>query len=199
MPWVSLGLSALFGLLAVGVRSWLHRRRTGRLPISGGAGMSGWIALSAIALVFVAGPVADLAFDVPRILHGGLPKALGLALSIAGLATLLWSQSSMGESLRIGADPAERTALVTDGPFRWVRNPIYSAMLVYVAGIVLLVPNVVSLVAFVSLALGMDLHVRLVEEPYLRATHGTSYAGYASRVGRFLPGIGKGPPPADGR
>jgi protein-S-isoprenylcysteine O-methyltransferase Ste14 len=105
----------------------------------------------------------------------------------------------MGESLRIGVDPAERTALVTDGPFRWVRNPIYSAMLVYVAGIVLLVPNVVSLVAFVSLALGMDLHVRLVEEPYLRATHGASYAGYASRVGRFLPGIGKGPPPADGR
>jgi protein-S-isoprenylcysteine O-methyltransferase Ste14 len=196
MPWVSLGLSGLFGLLAVGVRSWLHRRRTGHLPISGGAGMSGWIALGALALVFVAGPVADLAFDVPRILHGDGLKALGLAVSVAGLAALLWSQASMGDSLRIGVDPGERTALVTDGPFRWVRNPIYSAMLVYGAGVVLLVPNVVSLAAFAGLFVGLDLHVRLVEEPYLRATHGSAYAGYASRVGRFVPGVGRLPPPA---
>ncbi len=199
MPWVSLALSGLFGLLAVAVRSWLHRRRTGRLPISGGAGMSGWVALGALALVFVAGPVVDLAFDLPRILHGEWAKALGLTLSIAGLAALLWSQSSMGENLRIGVDPAERTDLVTGGPFRWVRNPIYSAMLVYGVGVLALVPNVVSLSAFALLALGLDLHVRLVEEPYLRTTHGPAYADYASRVGRFIPGIGKASPEPDSR
>ena len=97
----------------------------------------------------------------------------------------------MGDSLRIGVDPDERTALVTAGPFRWVRNPIYSAMLVYVAGVALLVPNPASLAAFGVLALGLDLHVRLVEEPYLAATHGSSYASYAARVGRLaLPGWG---------
>ena len=197
MPWVSLGLSALFGLLAVGVRSWVYRRRTGRTPISGGSGMSGRIALAALALVFVAGPVADLAFDAPRVLHGDWLAGLGLALSLAGLVGVLWSQSSMGDSLRIGVDPAERTALVTAGPFRWVRNPIYSAMLVYGAGVALLVPNFVSLSAFAAFAIGVDLHVRLVEEPYLKATHGSSYAGYAARVGRFAPGIGKLRPPAD--
>jgi protein-S-isoprenylcysteine O-methyltransferase Ste14 len=97
----------------------------------------------------------------------------------------------MGASLRIGVDPSERTDLVTDGPFRWARNPIYSAMVVYLGGVALLVPNAASLVAAVVLAVAVDLHVRLVEEPYLTATHGSSYAAYAARVGRFVPGVGK--------
>jgi protein-S-isoprenylcysteine O-methyltransferase Ste14 len=195
MAWVSLGLSGLFGLLAVGLRSWVHTQRTGRSPIRQGAGMSGWIALGSLALLFVAGPVAELSFGATRLVDSDLFAGLGLALSMAGLAALLWSQSSMGDSLRIGVDPGERTALVTAGPFRWVRNPIYSAMLVYVAGVALLVPNAASFVAFGVLALALDLHVRLVEEPYLAATHGSSYASYAARVGRFVPGVGKFPPP----
>jgi protein-S-isoprenylcysteine O-methyltransferase Ste14 len=191
MAWVSLCLSGLFGLLGVGLRAWVHKRRTGRSPIRGGAGMSGWMGLGALTLAFVAGPVAELAFGATRLVDSDWLAAAGLALSLLGLAALLWSQSSMGDSLRIGVDPGERTALVTAGPFRWVRNPIYSAMLVYVAGVVLLVPNAASLVAFGVLALGLDLHVRLVEEPYLAATHGSSYASYAARVGRFVPGVGK--------
>ena len=84
-----------------------------------------------------------------------------------------------------------RTALVSGGPFRFVRNPIYSAMLVYVTGVALMVPNPASVVALVLLAIAIDLHVRLVEEPYLVATHGESYSRYAARVGRFVPGVGR--------
>ena len=199
MAWVSLGLSGLFGLLGVGLRSWVHTRRTGRSPVRGGAGMSGWVGLGALALIFVAGPVAELAFDATRLVDSDWLAGLGLALSVLGLVGLLWSQSSMGESLRIGVDPSERTALVTGGPFRWVRNPIYSTMLVYVAGVALLVPNVASLIALGVLALALDLHVRLVEEPYLAATHGSPYASYAARVGRFVPGVGRFTPPAAGK
>jgi protein-S-isoprenylcysteine O-methyltransferase Ste14 len=196
MAWVSLALSGLFGLLAVGVRSWIHVRRTGRSPIQRGAGISGWMGLVALALAFVAGPVAELALGDTLLVDSDWLDGLGLAVSLLGLAGLLWSQSSMGDSLRIGVDPSERTALVTTGPFRWVRNPIYSAMLVYLAGVVLLVPNVASLVGFGIVALGLELHVRLVEEPHLVATHGSSYAGYAARVGRFVPGVGKLPSPS---
>jgi protein-S-isoprenylcysteine O-methyltransferase Ste14 len=158
--------------------------------------MSGWLAILLIALVFVAGPVAEVAFDAPRLVDSDWLSGAGLALSVLGLAALLWSQSSMGDSLRIGVDPSERTALITGGPFRWVRNPIYSAMFVYVAGVAMLVPNVPELVALGLLALGLDLHVRQVEEPYLAATHGDSYARYAARVGRFVPGVGRLSPPA---
>ena len=39
---------------------------------------------------------------------------------------------------------------------------------------------------------GSQLQVRLIEEPYLRQTHGSGYVDYASRVGRFVPGLGLG-------
>jgi protein-S-isoprenylcysteine O-methyltransferase Ste14 len=198
MAWVSLGLSGLFGLLAVGVRTWVHIRRTGRSPMRGGAGPNGWLGLAGLGVAFAAGPVAELAFDPERLVDSDWLAGLGLVVSVLGLAALLWSQSSMGDSLRIGVDPSERTTLITTGPFRWVRNPIYSAMLVYMAGVALLVPNLASLIAFGAVALGLEFHVRRVEEPYLVATHGSSYAGYAARVGRFVPGVGKLPPSAAG-
>jgi protein-S-isoprenylcysteine O-methyltransferase Ste14 len=158
--------------------------------------MSGSVALGAVAAAFVAGPVAELAFDARRMLRSDRLSGFGLAVSGLGLVVLLWSQSSMGASLRIGVDPSERTDLVTDGPFRWVRNPIYSAMVVYVSGVALLIPNPASFVAAGGLAVGVDLHVRLVEEPYLAAAHGGFYASYAARVGRFVPGVGKLAPSA---
>jgi hypothetical protein len=65
---------------------------------------------------------------------------LGLGPSFVGLLASLWSQSAMSESLRIGVHPSERTVLVTTGPFRRVRNPIYSAMLLYVVGVAALIP-----------------------------------------------------------
>lgn len=195
MAWVSLGLSGLLGILGVAVRMWIHKQRTGRKPIRHGGGVNGWVALATLALVLIAGPIAELDFGMKLLLHSGWLTGAGLILSVIGLAMLLWSQSSMGDSLRIGVDPGEQTALVTTGPFRWVRNPIFSSMLAYVAGVALLVPNTASIVALAALALGLDRYVRLVEEPYLISTHGGVYARYASRVGRFAPGVGKLSPP----
>jgi hypothetical protein len=43
----------------------------------------------------------------------------------------------------------------------------------------------------VTLALGIDLHVRFVEEPYLRWAHSDDYRQYVARVGRFVPGVGR--------
>jgi protein-S-isoprenylcysteine O-methyltransferase Ste14 len=99
----------------------------------------------------------------------------------------------MGSSWRVGVDPSERTALRTDGPFRWVRNPIFSWMILTAAGLALLVPNTASLAGLAALVFGIELQVRLVEEPYLLRTHGEAYASWASLTGRFFPGIGRLP------
>jgi protein-S-isoprenylcysteine O-methyltransferase Ste14 len=56
--------------------------------------------------------------------------------------------------------------------------------------LVLLVPNVLSIAALLILAVALEVQVRLVEEPYLHATHGSEYARYQSSFGRFLPGLG---------
>lgn len=82
--------------------------------------------------------------------------------------------------------------LVTSGPFRFVRNPIYSLMILYLAGTAHdVVPNRASIGAVVVLAVAEELQVRGVEEPYPRTVHGESYERYTAEVGRFVPGIGR--------
>ena len=117
--------------------------------------------------------------------------AVGLVLAVAGIGGTFYAQMAMGSSWRIGVDPEERTQLVTTGPFALVRNPIYAAMLPTALGLALLVPSWVALVGLAGLAVGLELQVRVVEEPYLRQVHGDAFATYAARVGRFVPGIGR--------
>ena len=97
----------------------------------------------------------------------------------------------MGTSWRIGVDHEERTDLVTSGPFALVRNPIFAAMIPTGLGLVLMVPSWVAIAGFAGLVLALEIQVRVVEEPYLLQAHGERYAAYASRVGRFVPGVGR--------
>ena len=99
-------------------------------------------------------------------------------------------QVGMGDSWRIGVDPTETTTLVRASVFGLVRNPIFSAMLVFGLGIALVTPNAVAVAGFVLLVATIELQVRVVEEPYLTATHGDEYRSYLSSVGRFVPGVG---------
>ena len=199
MPIVALVTAALFFALAFGLRSWLQWRRTGSTGfrgISGAVGSAEWLGgllfVAAMAGIVLA-PVAALAglvrswaaLDILPV------QAVGLALAVAGIAGTLWAQLDMGDSWRIGVDHRERTALVTGGPFRFVRNPIFTFMTIGLAGLALLTPNAIAAATLVLLVIALELHVRLVEEPYLLRAHGTPYRTYAAHVGRFLPGIGR--------
>ena len=110
---------------------------------------------------------------------------------MAGIIGAFVAQSAMGASWRGDVDPDARTELVTDGPFRIVRNPILVGTMATTLGLALLVPNVVALAAFALVVIALQVQVRLVEEPHLLRVHGEAYRRYAARTGRFLPGIGK--------
>ena len=120
--------------------------------------------------------------------RSGVP-ALGWSASLAGFVLLVAAQATMGASWRIGIDD-RATALVTHGPFALVRNPIFSAMLSQLAGLVLLWPSVFTATAWVATAALIGLQVRQ-EEQHLLRLHGTAYASYAARVGRFVPYLGR--------
>jgi protein-S-isoprenylcysteine O-methyltransferase Ste14 len=173
-------------LLAFGWRALAQRRATGDAGfrgISDRPGSPGWWGgvLFAVALV--------LSGAVPpweRLSHPAAGVA-GLVTAVAGLLALLAAQRAMGASWRVGVDPAERTALVTAGLFARVRNPIYTAMVVFAAGTALMVPSAVAALAVAALVTAVSVHVRYVEEPYLRAVHGDAYDRYAAASGRFLP------------
>jgi protein-S-isoprenylcysteine O-methyltransferase Ste14 len=189
----------VYGALAFGARSLLQKRRTGSTGfkgISGRVGSAEWLAgvLFAVAIaVGVAAPALALADVVEPIaaLDTRAVHAAGIALFALGLAATLAAQVAMGDSWRIGVDQEERTALVTSGPFALARNPIFAAMLPTALGLALMVPSWVALAGVLALFAALELQVRVVEEPYLRRTHGSAYADYASRVGRFVPGVGR--------
>jgi protein-S-isoprenylcysteine O-methyltransferase Ste14 len=199
MATVALVAYGVYGALAFGARSLLQKRRTGSTGfrgISGRVGSAEWLAgvLFAVAIAIgVAAPVLALADVVDPIaaLDTRAVHITGIAVFALGLAATLAAQIAMGDSWRIGVDQEERTALVTSGPFALARNPIFAAMLPTALGLALMVPSWVAFVGVVALVVALELQVRVVEEPYLRRTHGAAYDAYASRVGRFVPGVGK--------
>jgi protein-S-isoprenylcysteine O-methyltransferase Ste14 len=184
-----------------GVRSWIQLRRTGStgfVGISGTPADAGWwggVLFVAAMVLGLAGPLLAVA-DVVTADPPPAAQLAGLVLALVGFAATLAAQTGMGASWRIGVDPADRTELVTGGVFAHVRNPIFTAMAAAQAGVVLMVPTWVSVLALVALVAAVQLQVRIVEEPYLRAVHGVAYDAYAARAGRFLPGIGRLTAPA---
>jgi protein-S-isoprenylcysteine O-methyltransferase Ste14 len=117
--------------------------------------------------------------------------ALGIVLAALGGLSVFAAQLGMGENWRVGVSDEQGTDLVTGGWFSLCRNPIYAAMIVGWTGFALMVPTWLAFAAVVVIVLGLELQVRVVEEPYLIRTHGDEYRRYASQVGRFVPGIGR--------
>jgi protein-S-isoprenylcysteine O-methyltransferase Ste14 len=199
MAWIALGCYALYLLIAFALRSIIQVRRTGSTGfkgISGSPGSLEWLAgimFTVALLIGVAAPVLDLTGTLEPLdaLDGAAGHALGIGLFALGLCGTFYAQVAMGESWRVGVDESERTDLVTQGPFKVVRNPIFAAMIPTSLGLTLMVPNAVALVGLAALVLALEIQVRLVEEPCLLRIHGPAYAGYAARVGRFAPGVGK--------
>jgi protein-S-isoprenylcysteine O-methyltransferase Ste14 len=109
---------------------------------------------------------------------------------VASPAVVLFAQGAMGASWRIGVDDSERTDLVTDGLFRWIRNPIFTGMAAVSAGVVLMTPTLIAVLGLICLIAAVQIQVRVVEEPYLRRVHGAPYFRYMAAAGRFLPRIG---------
>lgn len=177
-------------LIAFGIRSLWQRMRTGKTGFAGvrkGARTPEKFSALLMVIVLTLGPIAPWTGSILF----GWGQQLGSVVAGSGIALTLLAQLQMGLSWRIGVDPTEQTALVTSGVFALVRNPVFSAMLLTSIGIALMAPTAVSLALPPLLLLALEIQVRLVEEPYLMRTHGHSYAQWAARTGRFVPGLGR--------
>jgi protein-S-isoprenylcysteine O-methyltransferase Ste14 len=200
MPIVALVLFAVFALLGFGWRSWEQRRRTGSTGfrgVSGELGSTEWFAgvgfVAALAAAVLA-PVLQLVGVVSPvgILDAAWIQTACVVIAMVGIVATVYAQLDMGDSWRIGVDPSEATTLVRTGVFGWVRNPIFTAMIMFGFGIALVTPNLVAITGFVLLVATIELQVRVVEEPYLLSVHGDAYRDYLANVGRFVPAVGRG-------
>ena len=139
------------------------------------------------AIPFIGAAVGDVFDWLPRLAHSTALGAAGTGLALLGIAGTMYAQVAMGRSWRIGIDLDEHTSLVTTGPYRYVRNPIYTAMFAFVIGFAMVVPNVVAMGAALAVIAAIAGVVRRVEEPYLTKEHGDAFREWSRRTGRFLP------------
>ena len=104
----------------------------------------------------------------------------------AGLALHVWSTATLAQGERRGAVAGTP---VTDGPFRYVRNPIYLAGITLLLGVGLLYSPWRAVDVGLPLFLFLYFHVAVVrvEEPELRRRFGSKYQDYCDRVPRWFP------------
>jgi protein-S-isoprenylcysteine O-methyltransferase Ste14 len=129
---------------------------------------------------------------------------LGGGVVLAGLVLHFWSSATLARGERQGS--AVSTP-VTDGPFRYVRNPIYLAGINLLLGVGLLYFPWRAVDLGLPLLLFVYFHAAVVwvEEPELRRRFGSKYEEYCERVPRWVPGprfraraVNKGAAPREG-
>ena len=190
--------------LGVGLvwRAWYQYRRfghTGVVLFRSGDWATNLRGLGLILLfAFMLAQTVAYAFDTDA-LHGiallppattGARLALGAALLFGGVVLMVTAQLDMGVSWRVGIDEKTRPGLVTHGVYRLSRNPIYVAILMAIAGFLVLLPTWPTLLALIGTWVGIRRQV-IVEEAYLQRSYGSDFARYAAAVGRFVPGVGR--------
>jgi protein-S-isoprenylcysteine O-methyltransferase Ste14 len=100
------------------------------------------------------------------------------------LTSVCWSR--MGTHWRMAVSLKGEEELITDGPFRHVRHPIYSLSMLLMICSAIVVPTVPMLVVAIVHLVLMQLKARN-EENHLLTVHGDLYRRYLARTGRFLP------------
>ena len=132
---------------------------------------------------------------IPRWLAAGRPLSprwspAAILLMAAGAAILLaclWDFAWTGRGTPAPWDPPRR--LVVRGLYRWVRNPMYVGLGLFLIGEAVLLPEVtrglLAVVAFFWLA--TTIFIITYEEPTLRAKFGDDYIEYCKNVRRWIP------------
>lgn len=142
------------------------------------------VAWATAVVIYVAFPklVAPLAVPIPALI-----RWCAVAVAVAGLALIRWADRHLGENLSVSLRIREHHTLVTSGPYRWVRHPIYTAMLLYAPALAVVTANYVLAVLFclptvlvVALRLGR-------EEQMMVDEFGEEYRTYMKSTGRLLP------------
>jgi protein-S-isoprenylcysteine O-methyltransferase Ste14 len=143
------------------------------------AGFAAW--LSIVAWVINPRWMAWSAVDLPLWV-----KWAGVGLAVSTVPLLYWIFSSLGKNISPTVIIRQEHDLVTHGPYRYVRHPLYSVGLVFFIGLILMAANwFIGLMAVVGL---IFLVLRTpIEEAKLIERFGDEYREYMQRTGRFVP------------
>lgn len=131
----------------------------------------GWLLQRVVPLPFLPAYVAHLS--------GGVITAGGLALALFSSTTLVCNHGTLNTDGR-------SEALVTRGPYRFSRNPVYVALATMYVGVMVILGIPWSLLALPLLLIYTQTMVIAREEAFLRQVFGSEFSDYCSHVRRWL-------------
>ena len=114
--------------------------------------------------------------------------ATGFCLAVCGEVVRLWGVSVAGTETRT-TGPVGGTHLFVDGPFAYVRNPLYVGNLMMYLGVGIMANALTPYLVVVALGFFLVQYELIVkkEEEYLQKTFGDDFVRYISEVPRFVP------------
>lgn len=130
-------------------------------------------------LILLSG-IGEMAMEQPIL------RVLGVGLSLYSQIMVAWTVRTLGPLLIPGLAVFRDHVLVTSGPFRWLRHPLYSGALALWLGAALGTLNWL-LLALWPLFVAAIVRELPKEERMLRAKFGAAYEAYAAQTGRLLP------------
>ncbi len=137
----------------------------------------------AIAYALLAVPLAFLV--ITQRFFSPLPVVI--ALQAMGLLVVVWARLTFGlRSFHVGST-ATQGGLVTTGPYRYVRHPIYAGTLVILAGVLVGHHDLDTLIAVGCVAAALVARIVAEERSVVRMY--PEYASYAERTKRIIPGV----------
>jgi protein-S-isoprenylcysteine O-methyltransferase Ste14 len=111
---------------------------------------------------------------------------LGLTLAVVAIAVARWGRRTMTAAGTNVRPTRPATTVVTSGPFRYSRNPLYVALTLLYVGLITAVNTWWGVVLLVPLLVTMHFGVVRREERYLDRKFGDSYRAYRARVRRYV-------------
>ena len=138
---------------------------------------------------FIAWPL--LLFATEALVQNGMPELnlWAIALLAWGYLQYLWVGSFRTREGGGGpglSNPPDR--IVAEGPYRWVRNPMYLGHLIFFAGLAAVLQSWIGAAVLAFHVVWFDRRVR-GDERHLEALFGEPYRDYCRRVKRWIPGV----------
>ena len=115
-------------------------------------------------------------------------KALGVALTWAGVLLAIWARRLLGRNWSSEVQIKREHELIEAGPYRYIRHPIYTGLLLAFFGTALKMGDWRGVVAFIVVFASFLYKLRH-EERWLLESFGDSYAAYMRRTRALIPGL----------
>ena len=159
--------------------------RKGATKIGGATSRAVFLACLIAASVFL--HLAPRIVPAAAIRPGAVAFAAGMAILVTGLVLRGWSFKTLGEYFTFTVMVSSDQPVITAGPYRLLRHPSYTGILLACAGVGLASANWAGLAAMALLPLSVILWRIHIEENALMTTLGDRYRAYASHHKRLVP------------